>query len=243
MLKKAQVIMLPTNIAKSEYNQLWLCKNDILYNATAVKRIKSHEDTKFQELYIISDDEIKEGDWYLYLKYNTIIQKKDALPLKDNCKKIIATTDTSLSEQIFYYPDGKIIGDLENYKKLPQPSQQFIEKYIESYNKGEVIIDVLVEYENKFDGKKYVDEQDAYGYDKFKQVLKVNPKDNTITIRKLKENWNRKELEEIARKAFKAGVNKGIALEIYKRELDINHKADENFDKVPTENKWIEENL
>jgi len=169
--KRAQVIMLPTDNAKSEYNQLWLYKNNILYNATAVKGVRSHKDTKFQELYIISDDEIKECD-YVYDSYKdsvyqatkVVIHNMKSLDYEQYLKKIIATTDTSLN--------------------LPQPSQQFIEKYIESYNKGEVIINVLVEYEELKD-------------EAFRTYLirpKTNNKDNTITIKKLKDSWSRKEV-------------------------------------------------
>lgn len=181
-------------------------------------------------IYILSNDEIKEGDWYIntfatcdvipqtHSNIKQLLNHKKDYRFKE-CKKIIATTDTSLK----YYIDGK--GNKLPYELtksgyiefLPQPSQQFIEKYIESYNKGDIITNVLVEYENKFDGKEYVDDQDAYGYDKFKQVLKVNPKDNTITIKKLKDSWNRKEVINL------------LDLILFEKDL--------NFDK------WIEKNL
>jgi ketol-acid reductoisomerase len=104
---------------------------------------------------------------------------------------------------------------------LPQPSQQFIEKYIECYNKGKVITDVLVEQgidkitmactcaenEETFDCVySYTDAElnsccqkrfpnGEYWNKTFK--LKVNPKDNTITIKKLKDSWNREEVINI----------------------------------------------
>lgn len=206
-VKRAQVIMLPTNIAKSEYNQLWLCKNDILYNATAVKGIESHKETKFQELYIVSDDEIKKSDWY-YTPIKRSIEQciKKLLIIKNGSNdieqfKIIATTDTSLTYNKSYNSgwNAKI--------NLPQPSQQFIEKYIESYNKGEVITDVLVEYElymqrqSNVGTTRYVVSKDNKTFNKlnFDRIptlleVKINPKDNTITIKKLKDSWNRKEL-------------------------------------------------
>lgn len=53
---------------------------------------------------------------------------------------MIATTNkTLLCEQDRF---------LKGYKgELPQPSPQFIEKYIESYNSGNIITEVMVEYE------------------------------------------------------------------------------------------------
>lgn len=34
------------------------------------------------------------------------------------------------------------------------------------------------------------------------ELLKVNPKDNTITIRKVKDSWTREEVEAIVEKAL-----------------------------------------
>ena len=57
-------------------------------------------------------------------------------------REVLATTDTSLKIDNPNYDIGRLA-----YITLPQPSQQFIEKYIESYNKGREIKEVLVEYE------------------------------------------------------------------------------------------------
>ena len=94
--------------------------------------------------------------------------------------------------------------------QLPQPSQSFIEKYVEEYNKGNVITDVLVEYENS----KTFMEYEIGDYLKFPD-LKVNPKDNTITIKKIKDNYTREDLymlsafivHEIARNRGNASWN------------------------------------
>ncbi len=179
--KRAKVVMLPTENIK---NSVWL--DDANYLLSNHFLIKQKPKGKFQHLYIISDDEIKEGDWFIDNITNKTVQlchliagdilfneKMAHFNKNELRKKIIATTDTSLQirDKTTKHIGRKIITVTGN-SNLHQPSQQFIEKYIESYNKGEVITDVLVEYENKFDGKEYVDEQDAYGYDKFKQVLK-----------------------------------------------------------------------
>ena len=89
-------------------------------------------------------------------------------------EKIIATTDISLVKEY----------------NLPQPSQQFIQKYIEEYNKGNIITDVLVEYEYLLDDRAVLPYWN----------LKVNTKDNTITIKKLKETYNKEELCQILEK-------------------------------------------
>jgi len=165
---------------------------------------------KRKHLYIISDDEIKEGDWVMndmFKLFKADIQYITS-PYRNECtnhKKIIATTDTSLG--------------------LPQPSQQFIEKYIESYNKGEVITDILVEYYNPYEnliGNKIGSNVGNFELTKENSCkLKINPKDNTITIKKLKDSWNREEVIELLTK--------------------LNHTLNIGSDR--TFEEWIEENL
>lgn len=230
--KRAQVIMLPTNKEpikgslllrhiwkgdpKLESNTLWQYKDTVI-----IDELKQYTtlNGSFRDwykvfvavnIYIISDDEIKEGDWHLNADKNVVtnttrytLYKATKIKLdfikklqekNSDCKfyKIIATTDTSLTIKHKYSPY------LRDWN-LPQPSQQFIEKYIESYNKGNIITDVLVEYE-LYNTKP----NSAPIYGKFEEKLKVNPKDNTITIKKLKDSWNREEIIEQMWSAYKA---------------------------------------
>ncbi len=203
MLKKTPVVMLPTNqkAKKGDYyigsfGKIAECDNGTL----------KYADGNVLNLYFLSDEEIKEGDWY-YELHTTVDNPKyleqihQAGKDNDNWKrstgyrmKIIATTDESLSEQIMYYPDGGIIGNKESYKSLPQPSQSFIERFIERYNAGAPITHVMVEYVmgGKFETFKEMKE--------FKPHLLVNPKDNTITIKPVKDNWTREEVIELLKK-------------------------------------------
>ena len=142
---------------------------------------------------------------------NQIINHKNKyyLKTKNGYKEILSSTDTSLA--------------------LFRPSQQFIEEFIEEYNQENIITDVLVEYENKFDGKEYVDELDAYGYDKVKSILKINRKDNNITIKIAKDSWSREEVIEFANKV---------------KEYCENGWKSDSLHRVFFEwDKWIEENL
>ena len=170
--KKAKVVMITTN----KFTLTTLCKcirvNGLLMDALKLNHLSKPlteeelEDANHgkdvigidryfeaQHLYIISDDEIKDGDYFLAdNRLNTTSNKGlpnwvlckctkvknswvycNEIPDEghngDWCKKIIATTDESLN--------------------LPQPSQQFIQKYIEEYNKGNIITDVLVEYDTR----------------------------------------------------------------------------------------------
>jgi len=253
MLKKAQVIMLPTeqnptslsigNKSKiAEYHQFLFRKKEGIYN--------NHT---FQHLYIISDDKIKEGDWFYDLETKKVYQQSGALSTRvvmsshyshyiDNCKKIIATTDTSLTfvsslHDINYMKDCKY--------NLPQPSQQFITKYIEEYNKGNIITDVLVEYGEKsnediqkelgiFGHDEGLLESEYNEYIKTNSIdkLKINPKDNTITIKKLKDSWNREEIEQLLHQI----VNDSHCLPI-----KIKVPSSNNCALFST--KWIKDNL
>ena len=92
--------------------------------------------------------EIKKGDYFIDLDRNKVIKwnMSYSFPseLSDVNKKIIATTNNLLSHNV-HYNDGT---PTNNYSfVLPQPSQSFINKYIEEYNKGNKIEDVLVEYD------------------------------------------------------------------------------------------------
>ena len=186
MFKKAKVIMLPTNqkaiIHWNEDNHFFLSNTPKLINSGF-------------ELFITYDEEIKVGDWFYYEAEKTIMQctehnfyfTPELIQNYSNVYKIIATTDTSLKIKTFY--------EIESNQEisLPQPSKQFIEKYIEEYNKGNVITDILVEYEIETNALFKVYESDPI-------KLKVNPKDNTITIKKVKDSWNREEhIQDIKR--------------------------------------------
>jgi len=166
--------MLPTN----KKAKLYIDKEGIYTKNRVDNSILRHY------LYIIrvydTKDEtswIKEGDWFIADEYSkpemAIISgnKVNGYLLK-GCKKIIATTDKSLN--------------------LPEPSQAFIEKYIEEYNKGNIITNVMVEYGIDIVGKSY----DMYD----EKAVKV--KSNTITIKKVKDSWNREEVEALCKKAF-----------------------------------------
>lgn len=203
--KRAQVIMLPHNNIDTKITLYKTASGKPLNLSTNIDILSYHTN---QHLYIISDDEIKENDWFLWK--NKIYQASNKNTTKasvwsnefpkgvyaviqENCKKIIATTNTSL-EFLKYCPE--ISEDTYKRTLLPQPSQQFIEKYIEEYNKGNIIKDVLVEYENIMCPKepKCIN---CYSKCLIGFKLKINPKDNTITIKKLKESWNREEVIDL----------------------------------------------
>jgi hypothetical protein len=225
--KKCQVVMLPTNEKAKEKDIILLKEGNTpstKTNELAICEFPSANNLgvvwQTQHIYILSDEVIKEGDWYYWSVTNTI-QKAvkdslDRLPkTSDGSKKIIATTDKSLKIPT-ENPALHHIGI--NEKLLPQPSQSFIEKFVEEYNKGNIITDVLVEYEAM--NTTIVNRT----YNDFEP--KINTKDNTITIRKVKDSWSREELLHIVECAWNGGAFWGSS------------KPNSHYF-----NKWIEENL
>ena len=176
-------------------------------------------------LYVLSNDEIKGGDWFYNIHSKIVGRAAFDFGKDDLAKKIIATTNASLLIDTYINQGDTVKGDLiikrgSDYTtelkgriNLPQPSQQFIQKYIEEYNKGNIIEDVLVEYGIIYEGRSC----DLYNPNK----LKVNFKDNTITIKKSKDSWNREEVENLIYSAMK----------------------DRCYTTIAEWKKWIKENL
>ena len=172
MWKNSHVVMLPTQSKAVRLGQLVIGAGNNLFSSRKSNNIGS---LTAYELYITSDEEIEEGDWCYNSKRKSIESGKYMIGTNEFIfyKKIIATTNTSL-----YIEDlqDKLCGQL-----LPQPSIQFIEKYIEEYNKGNVITKVMVEYE------------DSHTSQSKTPYLKINP-DYTINIKPIKDSWSREEV-------------------------------------------------
>jgi hypothetical protein len=116
MKKKVKVIMLPTekatHIENREHPKEWHIWGD---GSISYKGYITH-------LYIISDDEIKESDWYLSCISNIIINDNNLKSIEGD-KKVIASTDESLG--------------------LPGIPDSFIKKYVEENGK---VDEVLIEF-------------------------------------------------------------------------------------------------
>ena len=186
MYKKVNVVMLPSKNGRSKIglnpNALFNKPHLYYFNEGAVY----HE---CQNLYITSDEEIKEGNDYVYDKLANKIHMADegivSISKHNNrFKKIIATTDKSITINGYDSSDEDAVVNCY----LPQIPQQFIEKYIEEYNKGNVISEVMVEY-----NKKGIIQRGRGG-------------ERTITIRKIKESWSREEVIELLHKSLNANV-------------------------------------
>src|SRR6185369_5305565 len=175
MKKKCQVVMLPTE--KASIIQKWGVW--LFYDIN--KKLSNREPKAiFQQLYILSDEEIKEGDWILDNRpikendedANLITKAEYNIDVHPLVKKIIATTNSEL------WIDPRIN---QIHIVIPSIPQSFIEEYIKEYNSGNIIKEVMVEYE-LYKSYKFGPNLENTG----KHFLKLNS-DNTIIISKVEE--------------------------------------------------------
>lgn len=199
--QKERLVLLPTE----DKSNIWFRNGKLEYNCSKSKRINPHH------LYIVSSSEVKVGDWAI-LKvsdkrplYKVKIESINSLDKictvrfpSDNstievfisgCSKILATTDVSLTIKVVDKNTCKPIdsGIMHKYKNihLPQPSQGFIENYIKEYNNGNIITDILVEYE-----------VDTYGV-KEVTIKPLVSEDNTVSIHKVKGTYSTDEVIDL----------------------------------------------
>ena len=227
MFKKCQVVILPSN---KKASNILLKDNKELY----FQYKEPLTNYKCQHLYITSDDEIKENDWCYDKILNIVFQTDKHTDFKyinqtDNVLKIIATTDSSLTmlKKFGEYSNDNHERDFPEYPiPLPKPSQSFIEVFVREYNKGNIITDVLVEYKGKY---RTNPDGEPIGLPVHNYQPKVNPKDNTITIKKVKDT-----LKDIMDKSPEI-----------REEVIAFAKKYANRCQAPIQagDKWIEENL
>jgi hypothetical protein len=233
-MKKIQLLMLPTNEKAEDCLAVYYNGKMSIAKGLLTKSYLASAGVKTFHLYFLSDEEIEEGDWCIALDTN-IVFKAGALDMnginkfKHIYKKIIATTDSSLTI------DSSNWGAIAQVK-LPQPSQSFLEVFVTEYNKGNQIKEVLVEYEmshrTNSDGEKI-------GFPVHEPlILKVNSKDNTITIKKVKDSWSREELEIKFRKFAEEVDDK------YRMHTSSNTLAWELlYGNGESKTSWIEQNI
>lgn len=227
MYNKCSIFLLPTN----EKSNIHKIGNELGYTIIP----NSNFLAKQQHLYITSDEEIKEGDWCYHPEISqeyTIINKgvqtkglhpaKGVIQWKDTtnewykkARKIIATDASLRVPTITTWNDGE---QSINKFPLPQIPQQFIQYYIEEYNKGNIITEVEVEYV-QVPNSVFIQVLEAPYIQ-----LKVNS-DNTINIKPIKDSWTREEHVADLYKAYKYGIQQGL-----------------NPTTIPFD-EWIKENL
>jgi hypothetical protein len=142
-------------------------------------------------LHIISDEHINNNDW-CYSEVDKCVYQENNSERANACNyiwKVLAATDTLLIVPVPY-----ITGRVGIDNVLPQIPESFLLLYIQEYNKGNIITNVTVEYEDvccdiRVNGGLHSPD---CCHNSIIQ-LKVNPKDNTINIKLPKKNYTREE--------------------------------------------------
>lgn len=195
--KKSKVVMLPTN--KKAISPIY--KNvggGNLLNPQTYIIPKDDDWFEGQHIYFLSNEPIKKNDWCINNENNVIFrcQAEDEakwlnnfISLCSGFNKIIATTDDSLRTPY----DGKTpVSENWNGYLLPKPSKSFIQIYIDSFNQKNQINEVNVEYNYI----KLMPPHDVY-FEEVSTDLKVNSKNNTITIQKINKVYSQKEVDDL----------------------------------------------
>ena len=191
MWEKHKVVLLPSN----EKSKIVLSYNNVL-SVNHTYDLYKFDDATYQHLYILSNEEIKEGDWFINREY--FIEKDGKFEYgvwqcdknfinSNDCYKIIASTDSSL----IYKKQDRLQDFLYKNKIIPSIPQSFIDKYISEYNKGNMIEEVMVEYENIINQETQLGNYDNLPL--IKEVIKINP-DNTINIKSTKDTFTLDEM-------------------------------------------------
>ena len=220
--------MLPTDYSRATSPPIMDLTNNGVLRTNYITALTT---STFYHLYFTSDEEIKEGDWYLDTQTKQIKQYLDTSKtcseniLWDCCKKIIATTDKSLTLKIIDSNKSKPIdtGKPDKYKTvhLPSPSQAFIQKYCEQGG----IDKVLVEYKIDYYASRMLSKNDDVSKWDWQYYLKIDSH-NTISTFPIKDNS-----EHIYH--INQLVNH-LCSKIDKKTIDIVRKESTN---------WINENL
>lgn len=216
--KKCKVIMLPTDKETGLFSLNPTVNSEITYHYSIISKVRKHSIGDGFHLYITSDDEIKEGDWYLY--GSKVIKSDDNSLLANKlCRKIIATTDKSLkvwSRNMSTLPSLSI-----TQLELPQPSKAFIEKYC----KVGGIDEVMVEYEVQCRSISALCTASTFdnGCSSCDYKLKVNSH-NEITIRQKKTEFTHDDVTHALAYGYQArreGLSHHEALLNYKKANDL----------------------
>lgn len=218
MKKKCKVVMLPTEKQKQhsslqlvgENNKLYNSPNDIENDMDLIDNLGWN-----QHLYILSDEEIKEGDCFLGFKAGEIQEEGYWVVVTPQNKKeyvgsgvfvkavkIIATTNPELYTPEILDSKGNIL--LE--QQLPKIYPDFIEAFIKEYNAGNPITEIMVEYKCNWcdpeESKQQCKTLITQGKVKCDKQLKLRS-DNTIYITKAEEKmYSREDVEKLLWKSF-----------------------------------------
>ena len=228
MKKKCNVVMLPTDGESRLYKAPWDEPAAIGCFENPMKTVKG--DTIAQHLYLISDDEINQMDYYYDPEMNIIAQRTLSADQYEDCKKVIASTDPELyikdkGKQIEHR--GRKIHTLDDFYDFSTFSEDFIKAYVKA--NGE-IDEVLVEYDVDCVSYPFLHREIKHCNSQCKHEHLLKLTDNNKVIIHLPEEkvYSAEEVAELIRK--------------FRRDSSTSHEKLKEFLMKQCE-EWIEENL
>lgn len=253
--KKHKIVLLPTT-TNSDLGFYYMNGENFLGLQSKTGSYVEDRYCNYQHLYILSNDIINTGDYFIddwnrlhecTGKNNYYIFYVGGQLRHDNCKKVIATTDKSLTITEFKQTNKKskcynIQQNIETTKlvktQVPQIPEEFLQKYIEEYNNDCEVHEVEVGCVNCWSSgillQMEVLQENPEDLENLKLIINSN---NTINVKLVKTSWTREEVIKIAYDLLKA-TGSEIGAEMVK----IPHNAHIVFSGIDVD-KWLNKNL
>ena len=217
MKKTHKVVMLPTKKA----SPLCINKGKLLY-LPMQQEPHNVKNFKNQHLYALSDEKIREGDWYVF--ENKLFRYKMEKVLDHRyCKKVITTNDKSLTKEfvklkIIVGPKAiQKMKEFPNTNRIPQLPESFIKAYVEQG--GIDYVDLEYDCDHPQMPSKVIDK------------LKLRD-DNSVIVHQVKEeSYSREDMFKL----------KELANAIISPAIDI--LPDTYDDEIEAYLNWIKDNL
>lgn len=231
-------VMLPTDKA----TRVFLSNIDnkiLLMNEARTIPFNQNNTLTGQHLYITSNEEIEEGDWYIYTDLLNRKSLHRALPSTTNelgnKKKIIATTDRNLGLS-GYCDDGIPLDNKGNmFKPLPKPSNEFLKKFCKEGG----IWEVMVEYDEDYEMVSYETGEAPIFFNK----IKVAP-DNTITIHPVEERmYSKEEVMELMEKSWDMSLEVNRNISNYYYSSNGSNSKPTGFNNFVSAKDWMKKQL
>ena len=184
MKKEFEIVMLPTD-KQISIGMFGIFLNEITKILSC--GVKTQEPVNMpegnQNLYVLSDDVIKTGDWYITFVGGAAEgyprQCEDTNWNFENCRKIIATTDGSLLIKI--NPTNTQSASLSKSYKLPNLPETLINGFVKSYNDKKPMTKICLEMVDNGEEEWHGSNEDGEPFWNEKIELKINP-DNTVVV-------------------------------------------------------------
>ena len=166
-----------------------------------------------QHLYFTTDEEIKEGDWFICTPTTKAapslhkcgnptgsVKYVDTTAgfglFKNLCRKIVATTNPELCLKLKdSFPNKEAAVIYWNIPPIPKIDIPFVEAYIKVYNEGSPITEVLIEQEKVY--QQYEEPKGVFNKNPDKLVLKLKSNGSVIVHPVTKKTYTRQEVIQI----------------------------------------------